>query len=258
VFDPRRVLNNPSFFLSALLSIAAVPLVTLSWKSSVRPAYYFVLLASAFALPLLLGLTPLNIDFEQGRYDSARTLVGIAMLFLSLAFASTFYEHSGKELPERGGLPRANLAFLLTMLAVGAGSAAQFAHSWTVALGATEALVKAPDDRPPTFIPYREARLRMSPRDALLNDQMDFQWVMPFRSIVLANGSIPGAVVYHEVDLGYICSEGERIAGSERSRVPRSVNVSLIDFACSYEAPNRAPNLRERMAARINAIVSAF
>jgi hypothetical protein len=56
----------------------------------------------------------------------------------------------------------------------------------------------------PQFVPYTQARELMRADEARANDRAEFDWVLAFRSIMVANGKMPGRVAYGDIDLHFV------------------------------------------------------
>jgi hypothetical protein len=83
VFDPRRVLNDPTLWLiaAAILALGAISRA----KFTKRRHFLWVIGLTCFFLTAMASL-PLN--FAQGRYDSARTLIAVWMVLLGLIYVA--------------------------------------------------------------------------------------------------------------------------------------------------------------------------
>jgi hypothetical protein len=198
VFDPRRVLNNPTMYLmiAALLGYALW-----LWRRPGRENPGIVgicmLLSAAVAAPLLLRALLPELNLSQGRYDSARTLIGVVMFVLASAFL----------------------------------------YDWTLALrGLTRVVTTAQSTQSVQIVPYAEARHLMQPDEARINDRIGFHWVLPYRSVVLADGGTPSRIVF--ADFGYrdYCAKSSRI-DLRHSKIPAGVLSQMQNFACTHEPP---------------------
>jgi hypothetical protein len=255
VFDPRRNFNNPSLILA--VAIAALALGWLHFFTPAKPRtwHYVGPVVFALALPPLLSLGPIDIDFGQGRYESARAATGLGMFLLALGFAATIGADK-QPYDERKTPP---IVFLLcVMLAAGVSCAALFAYHWSVALHGLEKVVERSDSGGvPIYISYDDARNLMSSREALLNDQMGFLWVLPFRSAILADGAIPKRIVYDvHSGWGHLCRKRLLSLEQPASRMAAQLTLSLSEFSCNHKPPPRSPPLKERLMARLRALLS--
>ncbi len=246
VVDPRRIVNNPSMWVTVLAVIAA--------SAARRYLSFFegrsgalLLIVGAFVVPLILKGVWCSIDFEQGRYDSARSIIGIVMLFLALCFAvvlRTKLECTHAPAPDW----IRQIPFVLSVaLAVSAASAVAFLHDWALSLRGLDRVVKPiSTDGPPEIISYEQALGLMQPEEASANDRIDFQWVMPYRSILLADGGVPARVVVIDGDYRAYCALADRIDPS-RSTIPMPALAAMHEFSCAHIPPPPLNTLSRRL-----------
>jgi hypothetical protein len=236
VVDPRRILNNPSLWIMVLAVIAA--------SAARRYLAFFqgrsgalLLIVGAFVVPLILKAVWCSIDFEQGRYDSTRSIVGITMLVLALCFALVL--RTKLECTHAPALDWfRQIPFVLSVaLATSAASAVAFLYDWDLSLCGLERVVSpiSAEGRP-EIISYEQALGLMEPEEASANDRMDFQWVMPYRSILLADGGVPARVVVIDGDYRAYCAMADRIDPS-RSAIPTPALAAMHEFSCTHIPP---------------------
>jgi hypothetical protein len=238
VFDPRRVLNNPTMYLmiAALLGYALW-----LWRRPGRENPGIVgicmLLSAAVAAPLLLRALLPELNLSQGRYDSARTLIGVVMFVLASCFvllsANPVSAESSGPPPWAKHMPLA----IAVAAAIAVGSGAAFLYDWTLALrGLTRVVTTAQSTQSVQIVPYAEARHLMQPDEARINDRIGFHWVLPYRSVVLADGGTPSRIVF--ADFGYrdYCAKSSRI-DLRHSKIPAGVLSQMQNFACTHEPP---------------------
>ena len=215
--------------------------------------------SGALLLPFLLQSVFPGLDFEYGRYDTARTAVGLLMLVPALAFASL----SPVE-PERGAIDRVRRwaglvpVGLAAALAVSVGSAMLFLRDWTAAVHGLQRVVESGSiATSPQFMSYDAVRPLMDADESRANDRIEFQWVLPFRSLVLADGALPTRVDHGESDLTGFC-EKLRAIGSDRTAIPASSIKDMADFACRYQAPPAPETIGKKAMATIRRWMAWF
>jgi len=246
VFDPRRVFNNVTAWLviaSVLMSITLSVKVA-SWSSS-RTAWCVAIIAAA-AFPVLLRLAVPTVDFDQGRYDSARTIVGVVMFALAMAFVRARLV--------RTAAASHLLAHVIPLaLAVGlassAGAGTAFMIDWMASLRGLERVVLTASGEPaPKFISSDEAQARMPPDEAGAFNRIAFSWTLPYRSIVLANGREPAHIVYGTVDYRTYCRSAHAILPAQ-SGIPTTTLDEMQWFTCGYTAPPTKHMTRDKLIA---------
>lgn len=255
VFDPRRNFNNPSLILSIAITALVLGWLHFFAPAKPRPGHYVGLVLFAMAAPPLLSLGPFDINFGQGRYESARAAIGLGMFLLALGFAAAI---GADKQPHHMRAPPRVIFLLCVMLAAGVSCASMFLYHWNVALHALEKIVEPSDGgSPPVYISYDDARKLMSPREASLNDQMGFLWVLPFRSAILADGAIPKRIVYDvHSGWGHLCSKQFSSLRQPVSAIPAQLTLSLSEFSCNHKPPPRSPVLKERFMAWLRGLLS--
>lgn len=231
VFDPRYVLNNATLW-TAVVAVA-VALLAL-WRLPKRTATgaRVLLILAASAAPLALYALSIVSDFEQGRYDSTRTVIGAVMALLALAFVA-WMTRTAPTTPAPKWV-RAAPFVLAVWLAVGVGAAGVFIYDWSVALhGLRRAVISAEAVAP---MPYAEARTLMAPREAAANDRMGFGWTLPYRSVVLADGHGSGRILYDSPGHPYYCAKADALTGESVLFSP-AVLQQLRELACAPPPP---------------------
>lgn len=244
VFDLRRLLNNPTLwialFLAALFWLAPISSSTKMSRTSLGTAILIGL-----AAPVAWAMAFPDIGLERGRYDS-RTFVAIAMLTLTVAFGCCLLRKEDNRTDTATRFGRRALLFLTIGLAVTTSSAAMFLREWTVALNAMDKVVgETQSNKVPPFIKYADARRLMTPEEASANDRDNFRWTLVFRSAVLADGLMPSRVVYGNVSLKEICSEGQPPSEAYLA-VPASLKDRINTFTCNFEGPPPANTISRR------------
>lgn len=255
VFDPRRNFNHPSLILSVAITALALGWLHFFGPAKPRAWHYVGPVVFALAVPLLLSLGPFDFNFGQGRYDSARAAIGLGMFLLALGFAASI---GPDKQPDDKRKPFPVVFLLCVMLAAGVSCASLFAYHWRIALHALEKIVEpSGSGAAPIYMSYDDARNLMSPREAILNDQMGFLWVLPFRSAILADGGIPRRIVYDiHSGWGHLCSKRFSSLRQPVSAMPAQLTLSLSEFSCNHKPPPRSPVLRERFMAWLRAFLS--
>jgi hydrogenase-4 membrane subunit HyfE len=246
VVDPRRIFNNPSMWVLVLAVIAAI--TACRYRTFVPSRWGApLLIVGTFVVPLLLKVVFPGIDFEQGRYDSARSIVGVMMLFLALCFVLVLRVKPEWTRAPADGRVR-HIPFVLSVaLAASVGSALAFLHDWDVALRGLERVIRPTSaDGWPEIISYEQALGLMQPEEALANDRIDFQWVMPYRSILLADGGVPARVVVIDGDYRAYCAMADRIDPSH-STIPLPALTAMREFSCTHVPPPPLNTLSRRL-----------
>jgi hypothetical protein len=236
VLDPRRIFNNPTLLVLGV-ALAATLIAARRYPQLPRNGLAVSLMVIlAFALPLFLRVVFPGIDFEQGRYDSARTIIGAAMFVLALSFVVVVRaERVGANVPSQDWRENTPLA-LAVALAVSMGSDIAFLYDWSVALRGFERVATTASSGA-NVISYDEARTLMTPEETALNDRLDFQWVLPYRSIMLANGGVPARLVFDKGDYYSDYCEKSVFLRPERGVISPAARTAMREFACAYVPP---------------------
>jgi hypothetical protein len=237
VMDPRRVGNNPTLWLVIGASVAAAIAIHRFPSLSRRGLGIGAIVLAAFAIPLLLRFLVPTIDFEQGRYDSARSIIGGVMFVLALCFASIL-RAAPERFPSTAQGWRGRAPFVVAVaLAISVGSGIAFLYDWSLALrGLERAIVPISTAGSINFVPYAEARALMHPDEAMVNDRIDFHWALPYRAMVLANGGLPSRVPFIEENYRPYCDLSEGIEPA-RSAIPEPALAAMRQFSCTQTPP---------------------
>jgi hypothetical protein len=250
--DPRRILNDPTLWLVfAAVALLSLSVSALRFKISHRTLPMIVVACGA--LPVLLHPW---LNFAQGRYDSARTLVGMVLLVLGAWAILTYVRRPWRPDPSLGRpLRAATPAILCAALAINVGASVVFLWDWVEAREGFEHVARLkPSAVSPEFVEYQQARSLLSPAEVVANDRMGFPWTWPFRLAVLANNYSPGTVIFNSEDAHGICGSMRQVRPNAGS-VPRATIESLASFSCN--APQ--PPARRRLFRRVlDAIESIF
>lgn len=231
VFDPRRVLNNPTIWVMVTAALG-------SWFVATRGSFLPTFAAVGAALAgcmLTLAAWPF-VNYGQGRYDSSRTLTGIGMLVLGLIFVRGYYERAppGKWAGTGGG--RRVLCALSASLAVSLTASTLFLVDWSESLTAFRRAV-AISARPPapSIVTDLDAAQR-DPAGWQRVDRLGFPWTWPYRSIVIAPGFRPAAIIVSQDYMSNLC-RAERSHASGIGRIPAETLEPLVGYACAQPAP---------------------
>lgn len=240
VFDPRRFLNNPTLWLIA----AAGSLIVwraLSAKASLSSGGHFWIAVVLFALPWALHPW---IDFAQGRYETGRTLIGIALpLFgAGLILASsrrldqkpfTFFQRK---------LTWAAAPMITAALAINVGASSVFLFDWQGSVVAFEKYVGDGQlSTPMKPVTFSEASAALGPSAVEAISRTGFSWTWPYRSVVLAKDYRPQRIIYDPQET--VCERGLMSANS--GRVPVETRQELTKLLCAPR-PSRPPTISQR------------
>ena len=232
VFDPRRVLNDPTLWLImiATLTLSASPFVKLgtSWRS---------LGAIGLCCAALTAMSSFVLNFAQGRYDSARTLVGVCLVGLGLIFiADQMRWGSGQERP----MPRLASTMkkcAVAVLAINLTASGIFLWEWNIARRGFVSAVNGPGMDKLEIVPFNSARVPLRPDSVKYVHRMDFSWTWPFRSIVVAKDFRPRRVIVDSDTMYDLCRLGIFSKQSKVSRIPTDVTDAVKRFACVQPPP---------------------
>jgi hypothetical protein len=231
--DPRRILDNPTLWLV----IMVVALIVIGWSSDrpIRRRWSVLITAACVAIPIMLEPW---LNFAQGRYDSARTLVGLELLLFG---GWAILAHMGQSLQRRAtenGSVHTMLPLILSAtLAVNIGASAAFLWDWVNARQGFERLIRRDIDvaapRPSySFVTYQDAQSLLTPAEVISNDRMGFGWTWPFRSLVLAQGYSPVRIIVEPESLYKSCIVMRGMHLNEGS-VPADIIQDYISLACA-------------------------
>lgn len=259
VVDPRRVFNNPSLWLVSLGLLAAV--VGRRW---IRGRYATaVAFGMGLGVPLVVRYLAPTTDFEQGRYDSARSVIALTMLVAALLFGRL--THPGSESLAKGPSETAHrrerapvMGALYLALGIAVGCSWCFVGAWWRSLSTFRTSVScahAGCASAPEFVSFDQFIKQLEPADRLLAEQMDFHWVLLYRSAVLGNGALPARFVYRAGEAHHYCDLAGYIE-PERSRFSSAVLGRLSQFACAQPPRPPGATLGHRILARLRRLAS--
>lgn len=234
VFDPRRLLNNPTLWLIAISTLAAG---VWSWRTNAAADNRSLLLiAGASALAVVSLQYWLN--FADGRYDSARTLMGGAMVLFGVGFSlARLRTQTTLEGPPDTVLRFATPVALAAALAINVAASAVFLRTWSAARDSFEDLAaRDPTDPAFNYITFDQARSLMSPMQVRANERLGFEWSWPYRSLTLADSYTPRYVVYNPHDIAGICGH-QRTSARQGGTIPVNAIDNLETFACAQPSP---------------------
>jgi len=255
VFDPRRVLVYPSLWIMIFITIVASFLFARFSSRSNGRAVWIVAVIVAATLPVLLRLTVPAFDFDLGRYDSGRTVIGLAMFFLSMAFAllRNWKEKGVASAPrEANGI----LFALVVALATSIGTGIAFMIDWTTSIqGLNRVVSTRTAPLAPTFIAATAMGAYLDHNQESAFSRIGYFWALPYRSIVLANGHEPAHIIYGPVNYLEYCHSAHYIS-TERSIIPTSTLDKLKDFTCNYIAPPPQHATRDKIMALVRHFVT--
>lgn len=240
VFDPRRFLNNPTLWLIT----AAGSLIVwraLSSKASLNSGGYLLIAILLFALPWALHPW---IDFAQGRYETGRTLIGIALpLFgAGLILASSRQVDQMSLSVFQRKLTWVAAPMITAALAINVGASSVFLMDWQESVVAFENYVgEGRLDTPMKPVTFSEARAVLGPRAVEAIDRTGFPWTWPYRSVVLAKDYRPQRIIYDPQETG--CERG--LISANSGRVPLETRQELTKLLCGPR-PSRPPTMSQR------------
>jgi len=255
VFDPRRVLAYPSLWIVIVTTILASFLFARFSSRSNGRAVWTVAIIVAATLPVLLRFTVPAFDFDLGRYDSGRTVIGLAMFFLSVAFALL---HNWKEKPlARVPFQTNRILFALVVaFATSIGTGTAFMIDWTTSLQGLNRVVLARTAKlAPTFIAASGMGAYLDQNEESAFNRIGYFWALPYRSIVLANGHEPAHIIYGPVNYLEYCHSAHYIS-AQRSIIPASTLDELKDFTCNYIAPPPQHATRDKIMALVRDFIT--
>lgn len=222
VFELKRVLKNPTLWLvcSCLGVSAGIALFA---------ARFPPLWAVGLVWGLAVAVAGEAVNFAQGRYDSARTVIGVAMLLLGVLLLLLRRRSAAMaiEAPKFGAFLRLSL---VGGLVVTFTANALFLIEWNKGLAAFDAAVNARYPKPGiVYLTPHKADLGWKEAEAI--ERAGFSWTWPYRSIVLAQNYRPQAVFYLPDSIGRSCGS-PRLASFTDSPVPAAVSQDISRFAC--------------------------
>jgi len=263
VIDPRRVFNNPTYWvLTAVLGVTILSAARFGMWWTSRTAFVAFIVTVA-GLPFLLQSVFPSLNFDHGRYDSARSIIGLMMLTLTFCFAACATAARAQlqnNQSSAASRPWARIApvVLASGMAVSVGSDAVFLRDWTIAQrGLANVVGTAQSGASQQFVSYVQARQSMRTDEARANDRMEFDWVLPFRSIVVANGKIPGRIVYGDADLHNFC-ELQKSATFKQAAVPLIVVENMQEFSCTHQGPPEPNTISKEILSNVRKFLARF
>lgn len=195
--DPRRVLANPSLWIVAA---AALGLIRFG-----RPENKYLagalIFAAALAVPLLHTAFP-DLVFMRSRYD-VRSIIALSMFAFAIVFVRSELVTAAAAAPKRNTVQRFPLdnsilpMFVAIALAVQMGAFAVFVNDWRAALaGEQQAQIARGSVGKYPVLTASQARMAMDERGRYASNQAGFDWSMPYRAFILADGAKPLVVFY--------------------------------------------------------------
>ncbi|HET9394451.1 MAG TPA: hypothetical protein VFO36_00225, partial [Nitrospiraceae bacterium] len=241
VFDPRRVLNYPALWLIAITVLAIGAAARAKFARHRQPLW-----AIGFACALATALASLLLDSVQGRYDSARTLIAVWMIFLGLSFIFVM-ERPEKDRKFPGpAAPGAHAIKSVTVaiLSINLTANVIFLYEWNKAINAFSSVVNTdPGTGRIEIVSDDKLRKIMGPAATNLNDRMGFSWTWPYRSIVVAKDFRPAHVI---VDPEMAHDQCKKLSlQTQTSRIPSDVIEAVSRYACAQPAPPDRRYLRQ-------------
>jgi hypothetical protein len=257
VFDPRRIFNDPTLWMvgallaPTLLAGRAIP----SWRSG---RGLCLCAAAAFVLCLIAQALVPALNFADGRYDT-RSLVALSMLVLSLIYTRRELARERRKadppfpMPERhtsNGLFAWSLPVIGMASGVTVAATACFLADWTTATHGLRQIVTPPVAARSAgaleFIPFQDALRLMPPAQATANRRMGFQWVYPYRSMILANGRAPRRIVIGDGHYERFCAQSAALAIGA-GPYPPAIQREWRAFTCQYVPPTRPDTISKRL-----------
>lgn len=239
VFAPSQHLYARTLWvLAPALAVTAVVALALRRAFTARETA----IAAVIVAALTLALAPV-LNFEAGRYGSARTMLVVAMPVIGLVFALATMGGRASGIEERPfwrWLSAAAPASLAVGLAVIVSASLGFAYfDWSqMRRGYDAILTPAAPGAAPIFITEDEARLRIpaASRAAPMRHSDYFGWTLPLRSVVMADAFRPATIVYAPESIASYCPGDPSVPytlASFGGAVDRATMQALRDFACA-------------------------
>jgi len=232
VFDPRRVLNDPTLWLIVVAVMAAVPI---SHARVAGHSYFPIVIGIAFfVLAASIGFA---FEYAQGRYDSARTLIGVWMPVLGLFHFLQYAKRSPADVDLASARKLlTGKIMIVAVLSVNLASSLVFLQDWSRALSAFRHVVNSdPGSGKTEIVSGERLKALIGPLGNELNESMGFTWTWPYRSIVVASGFRPSYVLVDPDEALAQCAPLSLV--SPTSRVPAAVTLQISRFACAQPAP---------------------
>jgi hypothetical protein len=234
VFDPRRVLNNPTLWLIATTIVALGATAHAEFTK-----HRHVLLGIGLTCFFLTAMASLFLDFSQGRYDSARTLIAIWMALLGLIFIYVA-DRPPKNCDCSGSATPSTLfalkSMVIAMLSINLAASSMFLHEWHKAMLAFSSVVNAnPGTGKVEIVSGNQLRILLGPAGSKSNERMGFSWTWPYRSIVAAKDFRPVRVIFDSEEALAQCKTLS--LQTRTSRIPAEVIDAVSRYACTQPAP---------------------
>jgi hypothetical protein len=233
VFDPRRVLNNPTLWL---VVVAIVTLGAISRSKFAKNRHFFWLVGVTCFFFTVIMSSSLNV--AQGRYDSARTIIAVCMTTLGIIFVASqskiFCERDDRDAPTKIFALKSGV---IALLSINLAASMVFLYEWDQALKAFSSVVNAgPDTGNIEIVSDEKARALLGSVGSRLNERMDYSWTWPYRSIVVAKGFRPNRVIVNPEEALAQCKILS-LHEPKASRIPQEVIDVVSGFACAQPAP---------------------
>lgn len=248
VFDPRRLLANPSLYALVLSILVFGTASALTKKKRIKMTL-IVTCGAALCIPCIIHFANFGVDFGLGRYDSGRTIIGAGLLGLAIAFAAML-EVAGDSIETQPAPRRANIISpvhaLLVGLAAQIGAASAFILEWNVGLTGHAYLSAPAENSIPLELSAASEILTNRQAESFANRH--FQWTYPYRSFVLANGLPPSNILYsaEHGSLEDHCVIFKRPLKTT-SALPNSTVAEWTEFICQQRDPVRPPTKSQRL-----------
>jgi hypothetical protein len=255
VFDPRRVLDNPTLLLM-LLAAAGAYIAARRRLLVLRGARSMALVVGGAALiPIAVRALWPSFDYAAGRYESARTIAGLSMFVLSSAYGLALFGRTRAPRGRKPAVAGAAAAALLTAIGVSSGAGAAFLSDWLVAFSGFRQIVSvAPAGEHPQFVSVHALAPRMGERAFAVFERLGFDWVTPYRSIVVADGAAPRVIVYGDGDYRGYCRFAQTAAGAPTA-VPQATLSAFQAFACAYTPPPGRHAFRDFLLRMLHSVI---
>jgi hypothetical protein len=257
VLDPRRILNNPTLWLvfALLLPTLLAGLVRPRWRSGLGLC---LCAGSAFLICIIAQALVPALNFADGRYD-ARSVVALSMLVLSLIHTRREMAQARRETAPPSQMPdrhATNGRFVWSLPFIGMTSGVTLAATtcfladWTTATQGLRQIVvpslAARSTGALEFVSFHDALRLMSSAQATANRRMGFQWVYPYRSMILANGGAPRRIVIGDGHYERFCKQSAALV-PEANPYPPAVQRQWRTFTCHYVPPRPRDTVSKRL-----------
>jgi hypothetical protein len=230
--DPRRLVNNPTLWLLCP-AIAALAVSSRVWTG--RRVWMLAIIAlTGVLMPLLLRPW---LNFAQGRYDSARTIIGGGLFFFGFWAIATVMDRFPRHWPARARSIEIVTPAALTMaLAINIGASLAFLLDWSLSLDSFLQLAQGDSARgvlqPVQVIPYSQAEDLLNSDQKIANRRMSMEWAWPYRFVVIGADYRPAIIAYGTEGLHSLCGPLQRL-NTAGGIVPADVVHDLAAISCS-------------------------